>query len=116
MAGIALPNASAVVAGGAITGIGAGVPAGRYESVCLLAALDTSMVADGYVNVHVYGSDPWYPFMIIYNEPVRFRRPGGNPVLLQNFILSPLSYIVVENPIAGTSIQFLLYNRWQFDA
>ena len=116
MAGATLPNAAFTAVGVTLSGIGDGVPAGRYESVCLAAALDPSATLTAYVNVHVYGTDPQYPFMIMYNEPVKYRVPGGSPVLLMNFILSPGSYAVVENTTPGTSVQFTLYNRWQFDA
>ena len=66
----------------------------------------------------VFGSaNRQYPFMMLaLGEPIRYQTPGGSPVLLTNFILSPGSYAVVENVTPGTSVQFTLFNRWQFDA
>jgi hypothetical protein len=100
-----------MLAAGGFTGIGAAVPAGKYESVCLMAAGDGSL-QDGYLIVQLYPAG----FTIILDEPIRFKQPGGSPVLLQNFILSPGTYIVVGSYAGGPAIHCTLFNRWQFDA
>jgi hypothetical protein len=70
--------------------------------------------ADAYVSVYIYTASAGPP--IIFQEPVRYRQPGGSPVLLQNFIISGGTYLVVENLTPGATMVFTLYNRWQFDA
>lgn len=113
MAGVNLPVGVFSVAGAGFSGIGAGVAAGKAESVCLCAALQTGS-QDAYVSVYIYNPTAGPP--IIFQEPVRFRQPGGNPVLLQNFILTANTYLVVENHTPGVTMTFTLYNRWNFDA
>jgi hypothetical protein len=120
MAAQTLPSCSLILTGATISGFAtSGIPAtGRRESVSLAASLDAGTVIDAYVNVWIYGSDPGaaYPFCILDNEPVRFRQPGGSPLLLQNFILMSNTYVVVENVTAGANVHCTLFNRWQFDA
>jgi hypothetical protein len=111
MAGVTLAPASLILSPGAFSGIGTSVPAGKCESVCLSAAMDPGPT-DGYIIVQLYPA----AITLIFDEPVRYRQPGGSPVLLQNFILSPSTYIVVGSYASGPTMHCWLYNRWQFDA
>ena len=117
MAGQTMPDIAVQSVGTAPVVIVPAVPAGKSESVCLSAAMNggTSDLA-----LNVILTDPVAApggVIIIYNEPVRYRLPGGSPVLLQNFILPEgASLSVVET--TGTPparLDVVAYNRWRFD-
>ena len=123
MAGVIQPNIGLVVAANTTADFGATtyVPAGKAESCCLIACLAADAAVDGYANVVV--TDPTFPApgyasWLLFNEPIRYRQPGGSPVLLQDFIVSAGEHLLVQNAAAagGSALRFFLYNRWRFDA
>jgi hypothetical protein len=114
MAGVTLANVSVNVVGATTQAMGAAVPVAKAESVCLQVALLAGSVADGYANVRYY--DGAAQQMLVFQEPVRYRQPGGSPLLLLNFILTAGQYIIVEGGAAGQTLVATLFNRWQFDA
>jgi len=92
------------------------IPAGKYESVCLSATLGGGVV-DSYVSVYL--ADAVVPAAsgnVITEEPVLYRRPGGSPILLMNFILRPNQAIQMVVPAGMTQVTAVLFNRWRFDA
>jgi hypothetical protein len=117
MAGQTMPTQYVGLSAGApLTGIANAppVPTGKCESISLAASLATAG-ADAYLDVFVYGP-PGNP-LIIYQEPIRWQKPGGSPVLLLNFILQPFTYLVVgvQNS-AVKDVNCVAFNRWRFDA
>ena len=104
---------------GAVTQIVPPVPAGKAESVCLVAAMNDPARLIRLCQRHPDGPDrrAGYSIPIIYNEPVRYRQPGGSPVLLQNFILpAGASLSVAETTGSAFGLDVTANNRWRFDA
>jgi hypothetical protein len=118
MAGVIMPNGYI-----AITGAGAAdfsplqsVPVGKAESCCIMACLGPGSTVDAFCTVAIADPSASPPGAnCIFYEPVRYRQPGGSPVLVQDFIVTAGQHLYVTNHSAGT-INFILFNRWQFDA
>lgn len=115
-AALTLPNVILQVGDAVLHTLGAAVPAGRFESVSLMAALGPGAAVDSYVNVFIADTLGPNSGQIIFNEPVRFRQPGGNIVLLLNFILNAGQAVQVSNATAAPQCVYCLFNRYQFDA
>ena len=120
MAGVIQPNIGLVVAANTTVDFGATtyVPAGKAESCCLIACLAADAAVDGYVSVAL--SDGAFPApahasWLLFQEPVRYRQPGGSPVLIQDFIVSASEHLIISNG-SGGGLRCFLYNRWRFDA
>lgn len=116
MAGVTLPNVILGVSDTILHTMGAVVPAAKFESVCLMAALGPGTTADNYVNVFIADTLGPNSGQIIYQEPIRYRQPGGNVVLLLNFILNAGQAVQVQLPTAAPAAVFCLFDRYQFDA
>lgn len=109
MAGQAQPTITANVT--ALVALTAAVPAGKSESVCVLAA-GSGGAADTYVTL-VLTHPTFGPVNLLFQEPVRYRQPGGSPVLLQNFIIPEGCFLSVS--AAPTAAYVTVYNRWLID-
>lgn len=117
MAGVLQPNVMVVLTGTAAGGFGV-VPAGKAESCCLMACLAAGSTADNWINLvmHDPSQSITQDMVLAYQEPVRYRQPGGNPVLLQDFIVPAGCNLYAVASVAGQSVNLLLYNRWRYDA
>lgn len=117
MAGIILPNIVVPVTSGPGANLVTAVPVGKADSLCVSVALALAATADTYVDVYL--TDPVTApagLPLIFNEPVRYRQPGGSPVLLLNFILTAGQSLGVASYVIGQNCVFTVFNRWRFDA
>jgi hypothetical protein len=113
MAGITLPNVVQNVTN-ALVAIGTTVPTAKFESVCLSVTLKSG-TADAYVDVYLNDTLATNEGYVRWQEPVRYRQPGGSPDLLLNFILNAGQQLQVAASTTGI-MDACLFNRYQFDA
>jgi hypothetical protein len=118
MAGVLQPNLGITCPAATNMDFGAGavIPAGKYESCCLLACALPGVTITLYVGVYWFSAASGVSTLLMTQEPIRYRTPGGNPVLLQDYILGPGEHLILSNNSAAGSVNFYLYNRWRFDA
>ena len=106
-----------------LTGTGVGnfgtdfpVPPGKAESLCLMVCLAAGQTADGWFNLWL-GDPALTPtaVMLCTQEPVRYRVPGGSPVLLQDFILTAGEQLWMQCTLPTMNANAIVYNRWRYD-